>query len=408
MATSSRIILPILQLLGYNINHTEFTNHSANQNPGIINTFGVYQTYYATDLLSNRSASDISWIGSLQSSLLMIIGSITGPLYDRGYFRSLIFAGSFLVIFGMMMTSICTEYWQILLAQGVVVGLGCGCLFIPSVAIVATYFSTRKAFAIGFATAGSSIAGIIYPIVFDRLQRQIGFPWATRVLAFMMLATLVAPVTFMRLRVVPMEKRALIDSSAFKELPFMLFTAGCFFIFMGLYVPFYYIPEFGVFVKALTPEFSLYTIAIINAASTFGRIIPNYLADKVGGLNLMLPCALASSVVAFCWIPAKNEAGLIVICVLYGFFSGTFVSLPGTVIIGFSPTLSVVGTRMGMVFTMTGIALLIGSPIAGAILGSNERFVGLQSYCAACILVGAIFLYLTRVASVGTKFFKIA
>jgi len=63
---------------------------------------------------------------------------------------------------------------------------------------------------------------------------------------------------------------------------------------------------------------------------------------------------------------------------------------------------------LGMVFTISGVALLIGSPIGGAILGPADRFVGLQSFCAACIMVGAVFLYLARVASVGTKFRKIA
>jgi hypothetical protein len=36
-----------------------------------------------------------------------------------------------LAVFGMMMTSISKEYWQIMLAQSLCVGLGLGCLFVP-------------------------------------------------------------------------------------------------------------------------------------------------------------------------------------------------------------------------------------------------------------------------------------
>jgi presenilin-like A22 family membrane protease len=36
----------------------------------------------------------------------------------------------------MMMTSICTEYWQVVLAQGLVVGIGTGCMLLPSVAVM--------------------------------------------------------------------------------------------------------------------------------------------------------------------------------------------------------------------------------------------------------------------------------
>jgi MFS family permease len=60
-------------------------------------------------------------------------------------------------VFGMMMTSICTEYWQVILAQGVVTGIGMGCMMLPSVAVMPQYFKTRRAFATGVAASGSSV-----------------------------------------------------------------------------------------------------------------------------------------------------------------------------------------------------------------------------------------------------------
>ena len=160
----------------------------------------------------------------------MIVGAVTGPLYDAGYFYYLIATGSFLVVFGLMMTSLCTEYWQVLLAQAVCIGLGCGCIFVPSVAILPQYFTTRKAFVTGIAAGGSSLGesrssvpmgqkpgvtsvafslvliipgGIIYPIVFYKLEPRIGFAWATRVIGFMALATLSLSLSLMRIRVLP-------------------------------------------------------------------------------------------------------------------------------------------------------------------------------------------------------------
>ena len=118
---------------------------------------GVFQTFYERELLTEQTSSNISWIGSIQAFLLVFVGVVTGPLFDHGYIRALIVTGSFLVIFGMMMTSLCTAYWQIMLSQGCVVGLGCGCLFVPSVAIIPTYFSTKKALALGIAASGSSL-----------------------------------------------------------------------------------------------------------------------------------------------------------------------------------------------------------------------------------------------------------
>lgn len=124
---------------------------------GIVNAFGVFQTYYEGNILSHESPSNISWIGSIQAFLLLIIGAVTGPIYDAGYFRALVWTGSFLVVLGIMMTSLSTQYWEAMLAQGICVGLGSGCLFVPSVAILPQYFTTKKALATGIAASGSSL-----------------------------------------------------------------------------------------------------------------------------------------------------------------------------------------------------------------------------------------------------------
>ena len=124
---------------------------------GLVNTFGSYERYYETGILSTSSTSNISWIGSLQGSLLLLLGLITGPLYDLGYLHLLINTGTVFTILGMMLTSLCHNYWEVLVAQGILVGIGNGLQFLPSVAIVPQYFSTRKSLATGIATAGSSV-----------------------------------------------------------------------------------------------------------------------------------------------------------------------------------------------------------------------------------------------------------
>lgn len=121
---------------------------------GVINTFGIDQTYYQSKFLSSHSESDISWIGSVQAFLLFSVGSSTGPLYVLGYLRQLLFVGSILNAVGKMMTSICTNHWQTFLARGIMVGVGDGCLLVCS---VGQYFTTRKAFATGIASLGSSL-----------------------------------------------------------------------------------------------------------------------------------------------------------------------------------------------------------------------------------------------------------
>lgn len=87
---------------------------------GILNTFGVYQTYYESGQLFTTSSSNISWIGSIQAYLVLLGGLIAGPFYDKGYIKELLIIGGFGVVFGHMMLSLVHTYWQALLAQGFV------------------------------------------------------------------------------------------------------------------------------------------------------------------------------------------------------------------------------------------------------------------------------------------------
>ena len=366
---------------------------------GIVNSFGVYQTYYETVLLAHsNTSSQISWIGSIQAFLLVVIGVVTGPIFDKGYLRSLLLVGSFLTFFGLLMTSICKHYWQLMLAQGVCVGLGSGCLFVPSIAVVATYFTTKRALATGIAVGGSSLGGIIYPIAFHRLQPVIGFGWATRVISFITLALLLVALAVMKSRLPPKPGRSLFQPSALKNIPFTLMSFGISVGFIGLYVPMFYIQTYAL-TRQITSNsnYAFYLLSILNAGSFFGRILPNFLADKIGALNMLVPCTIAAGVLCLAWIAIDNVAGITVFAILYGFFAGAYVSLVPPVIVDLTPDMSVVGTWMGMCLFIAAFGLLIGNPIVGALINiERKRFAAGQGFAGAVILLGAL-IFITAI-----------
>jgi MFS family permease len=108
-------------------------------------------------MLSSKTPSEISWIGAVQGFLLVESGIVAGPLCDKGYLRHLLILGSFLLVFGLMMVSISTEYYQIFLAQSICVGLGMGFLFTPGITVVTTYFSRKQSVALGIAATGGGL-----------------------------------------------------------------------------------------------------------------------------------------------------------------------------------------------------------------------------------------------------------
>lgn len=146
---------------------------------GILNSYGVFQTFYSEHLIPNEAASRIAWIGSMQAFLLLFVSVLTGPLIDAGYMTYILFFGTLTLFFGLMMTSLCTEYYQLMLAQGLVVGIGTGALFLPAITVPPQWFGpTQRTTVLGLVATGSSIGAIIYPVIFKSLQSEAGFGWA--------------------------------------------------------------------------------------------------------------------------------------------------------------------------------------------------------------------------------------
>ncbi|KAL4898249.1 major facilitator superfamily domain-containing protein [Aspergillus ambiguus] len=370
---------------------------------GVINTWGAFQTYYEQNLLSNMTSSSIAWIGSLQSFLLMLFGVVTGPLFDAGYFRHLLSFGGIMLPFGLMMTSISSKFWHLILAQGVCIGLAAGCLFVPSVALLPQYFRKRRGLANGIAASGSSIGGVIYPIMFNQLQHRVGFPWATRAVGFLCFGTCCISFTLMRLRFQPKEKRKLLQLSAFKEPPFVLFCIAMFLGFLGFYNFLFYVQSYAIDTGIVDANLGFYLLSMLNAGSTFGRIFPNFLADHIGPLNVLTPAATVTAILAFVWIRVHTVPGIIVLSVLYGLFSGGFVSLPPVVMASLTKDIRTLGTRLGMVFATTSIGLLIGTPIGGAIMSDTHQYLGVQLFTACCLIVSSAVFLSVRLSRTGLR-----
>jgi MFS family permease len=295
-----------------------------------------------------------------------------------------------------MMLSLCTQFWQVLLAQGFCVGIGMGALFVPSVAILSTYFTTNLAGATGIAASGSSLGGVLYPIILHRLIPQIGFPWAVRTIGFIALATLLVPNTVMQVRVLPPARRKLIDVSAFTDKAFLSFCVACFIIFLGLFQPFFFVQSFAL-AKGITDEnLTFYLLSILNTASIFGRIVPNIVANKIGPLNVIAPCAIITGILILTLLGVKNLGGLIVVVLLFGFFSGSLVSLPPTVVVHLTPDRRFIGTRLGMCFMFTSIAVLISTPIGGALIKIDNTFWRTWVFGGVLATIGGACFLITR------------
>ncbi|KAL9042598.1 MAG: hypothetical protein Q9214_003727, partial [Letrouitia sp. 1 TL-2023] len=193
------------------------------------------------------------------------------------------------------MLSLCSTYWQIFLAQGLYIGIGSGMIFVPGISIVSKAFTKRQPMAVGTSVSASGIGGITYPILFQQLQPRIGFPWAVRAVGLLALMTFLASFAVLRNRKVTGTKpRALVDTTAFHELPFMFYMIALTVRCAGYWVPFFYISTFATAHLHTSPEVGFYVLAVTNAGGFFGRLIPGFLPKVLASVEV-LPLATAAA-----------------------------------------------------------------------------------------------------------------
>ncbi|EIN09537.1 MFS general substrate transporter [Punctularia strigosozonata HHB-11173 SS5] len=342
---------------------------------GMTQAFGPYQDYYTRFLLKNHTPSEIAWIGSVQIFLLYFMGLFTGGWFDAGYFRRMLIPGAILYVFSFFMLSLCKpgQYYQFLLSQGFGMGLGMGLMCVPSISIIAHYFRKRRALASGLVFSGTSLGGVIWPIMTNRLLLgSTGFAWGVRASAFLCLGVLSFAVLMMRPRFTKQEHRARQPSGNLRriltDVTWGVCLLGTFVVLLGLSFPFVYLQLFAA-LHGVPAHVTDYTLAILFASGTlFGRMLPGILADKFGVLNVMLPYTIVGGGLIFAMFGATNTAGLVVFAVLYGPCGGAFNSLFAASIGSYMYDISEFGLRLGLCGGIFGIGYLIGSPITGALL----------------------------------------
>jgi len=229
-------------------------------------------------------------------------------------------------------------------------------LFTPCAAVVSRRVPHRRGLALGITIGGSSIGGLVWPIMLEQLLYTDGvsFGWTQRAIGFTM-----APLLLIACLTVteadkeslkpalqehvqehergpaqdptgkPASEPSLEEKSRskhpvvvlFKNIAFVLLCLGLAFVYLGLFTPFFYISAYAVD-KGTSSSTAFYLISAINASSFFGRVIPGHLADSYGHFNICLLSVLISGVIGFTWTAASTLPGMIVWSIAYGFTSG--------------------------------------------------------------------------------------
>jgi MFS family permease len=284
-------------------------------------------------------------------------------------------------------------------------GVGSALLFSPSIAIVGHYFSKRRGHATGLAATGGAFGGIVYPLILQTLIPQIGFSWATKVIGLTSLFLCIFANLFIKGRLPPSPSaNAWPDVRILARLDFSITVLGVFLLEFALFVPLTYITSYSL-AQGFSPTFSFLVLPILNLGSVFGRWIPGFIADRWGRFNTaIIAIIITAFAVLDVWLPFGNTMpGLVVFAVLFGFASGSNISLT-PVCVSQLCSIEHYGRYYSTCFSIVSLGCLTGVPIAGKILdmgGGSYR--GLILFVGFCCAGGLVAFMAARLLATGLK-----
>ncbi|GMF28089.1 unnamed protein product [[Candida] boidinii] len=209
---------------------------------------------------------------------------------------------------------------------GVVCGTGCALCMNPLMGVVSHWFKKRRAMAMGLATLGGSVGGIVFPLMLNSLYSRVGFVWAIRILAILCLGFLCLSFLMIKERLSANVSRNDLDTAIveeneenedqtilakstklikksganvlkyskeavsfkyFLEPKFLFCTLGAALSELSLVCSMTYFASYAIFVgQSENSAFILLTL--INAVGIIGRYSTGVIADKIGVFNVMV------------------------------------------------------------------------------------------------------------------------
>ncbi|KAH8425228.1 uncharacterized protein LDX57_002986 [Aspergillus melleus] len=297
-----------------------------------------------------------------------------------------------------------------MLGFSVLGGISSSMVFTPSVACLTHWFHRRRALATGIAATAGGCGGIIFPILIYNLTEAVGFPWAIRITGFICAFFCVLCILFLKTRLPPKKLGGgKIDFRVLREAPFALLTVAIFLIDFALLIPLTYLTSYAQS-HGMEEGLAYQVVSILNAASILGRVLPGYAADRYGRFNVMIITTFGCTVFTLAlWLSAgSNTAAIVAYAVLFGFWSGSAISLAPVCVAQISTTEDF-GKRYGTTYSLVSVGALFAIPIAGEIMkaqsapGKKENYSGLIVFCGLIYGFACLFFVLARGVKIGWR-----
>ncbi|KAI7618995.1 glycoside hydrolase family 128 protein, partial [Hortaea werneckii] len=282
--------------------------------------------YLADDYFPGATPLDYALIGGLEfGAALFISPACTVLTRDLGR-NAVMFAGCTMLSGGFIAASFATQIWHLYLSQGVLIGMGIGAIFIPSVQVLPQWFLKRRSLAGGLASAGSGFGGLAFSLGTNAMIEQISLAWSLRITGIIgFVANFIGMVLVKDRNHVVKPPQLGFAIHLLRRYDCLLLLSWAFVNLLGYMVILYSLSSYAVQVVGLTQAQAGVITAVLNLGTGIGRPLIGLASDRFGRIEvaatLTLTCGLLLVAI---WIPANNYGVLIFYAIPSGAMLGVF------------------------------------------------------------------------------------
>lgn len=261
------------------------------------------------------------------------------------------------------------------------------------------WFSSHRSLAVGIATSGAGIGGLVYSLITGRLIQALGVVWTYRILGACSLVMISLSGLLMKERKSTRRSRGRpFNPRHFGRIEILLVVCWGFVTELGYIALLYSLPTYATSI-GLNPYQGSIVQAMLNLGLGVGRPVVGYYSDKVGRINMAMTMTWICAFLVFAlWIPAHSYGMLITFALLVGMTVGTFWSAVSPVLAEVAGLVEL-GSILGSIF----LALVIPTTFAEAIAMQLARgtssfgdFLTSQIFVGCMFVIGALSLFLLR------------
>ncbi|KAM0786321.1 hypothetical protein ACM66B_001796 [Microbotryomycetes sp. NB124-2] len=372
---------------------------------GYSNAWGAVQAHLARNQLREYKPSDLSWLGSAHLFIGFIMSFPNGRIFDLGLYRYQLGFGTVLWIVGLFTLSLSQEYYQFFLSYSVCMGLGLSCLFSTTSSCIGSYFLKRRSLFIGVGAGGAAAGTVVFPIALNRLFDSVGYERAIQIVGGVITASLLCANLVIVPRKLPRRQvhvGRLIKTFLGQPQSWLVY-GGTSAVMTCLFIPLFLTQ---IFVESWGGGELLrtYTLTFINATAVVSRVVAGLVADRFGVLNTQLPTAFSLAVLCFAFVGTKSQAATIVWDLLYGAAFGCWVTLMPSSFMSLAEHPGEFGVRTGLGMVFVSLAVLIGTPVASALItASGGEYWPATVWGGCCATAGTLILIAGRHTQVRRK-----